>query len=97
VCGAEYQLATENAMKLLLLNSLPIHKTFLGLSIIACLLSASLFAAASKMSSSPILILIERAVDIGAVVFGVVGIVSLATTIVKMLAHDRASKDRWGL
>lgn len=82
---------------ILLVNSLPIHKAFLGLSIIACLLSAVLFAAASEMSSSPVLIQIERAVDIGAVVFGVVGIVSLSTTIVKMLAHDRASHDRWGL
>jgi membrane-bound ClpP family serine protease len=81
---------------LLLINALPIHKAFLGLSIIACLLSAGLFAAASKMSYSPILVQIERAVDIGAVVFGVVGIVGLATTIVKIIAHDRASQDRWG-
>lgn len=85
-------------MKLLLLltNALPIHKAFLGLSIIACLLSACLFAATAKMSYSPILVQIERAAEIGSVVFGVVGVVVLVTTIVKMVAHDRASQDHWG-
>lgn len=85
-------------MKLLLLltEALPIHKAFFGLSIIACFLSACLYAATTEMSYSPILVQIERAAEIGSVVFGVFGVVVLVTTIVKMVAHDRASQDHWG-
>lgn len=79
-----------------LFDALPIHKALLGLSIIACLLSACLYAALEKMSYSPILVHIERAAEIGSVVLGVVGVVVLVTTIVKMVAHNRASQDYWG-